>query len=100
MTTLAANDVRVGVLLVDDEDGGRVDLSVFYRLDDGVVIIGAAPSTDGARLLQSAARATLVVRDEMTPHVCLHVEGPLAVVRSTQATVFATLQPECWHAGQ
>ena len=100
MTTLAANDVHVGVLLVDDEDGGRVDLSVFYRLDDGVVIIGAAPSTEAARVLAAAPRGTLVVRDEMTPHLCLHVEGPLAVVRSSRATVFATLQPEVWRAGQ
>ena len=100
MTTTAANDVHVGVLLVDDDDGGRVDVSVFYRLDDGIVIIGAAPCGDAARLLERASRATLVVRDEMAPHRCLHVEGPLAVVRSTRATIFATLHPELWHPDQ
>ncbi len=74
-------DVRVGVLAIARDDKGPLALPIWYRYEDGHIVIGMAADSLKARLLGRAGRATMTVQDETPPYRYVSVEGPVTVGR-------------------
>ncbi len=73
------SDVRVGVLSIARIDKGPLALPIWYRYEDGDVIIGMSADSLKARLLRDAGRATMTVQDETPPYRYVSVEGPVTI---------------------
>src|SRR5262249_19095680 len=79
-------DTHVGVLAVAEPGRGPCAVPVWYRYTPGdVVHITIPPASRKARLLRTAARASLCVQLETLPYKYVSVEGPVEVVATDVA---------------
>lgn len=74
-------EVRVGILSIARSGKGPLALPIWYRIDDGDVIIGMGADSLKAKLLRRAGRATMTVQDETPPYRYVMVEGPVTIGR-------------------
>ena len=79
-------DLHVGVLSIADDDGGPpLAAPVWYRYEPGGdVVISTGRTSDKARLLAAAGRATFCVQREELPYAFVTVEGPVAIGEADQ----------------
>jgi nitroimidazol reductase NimA-like FMN-containing flavoprotein (pyridoxamine 5'-phosphate oxidase superfamily) len=96
-------DVHVGILSIARADKGPLALPIWYQYHDGEVLIGIDGTSVKARLLRSAARATMTVQTEAPPYKYVMVEGPVVIDtdhRDDLAMATRYLGPElgAWYA--
>lgn len=95
--------VHVGILAIERNDRAPLALPIWYQYEDGEVLIGMDGNSLKARLLGTAARATMTVQTETPPYQYVMVEGPVTVVaepRDNLAMASRYLGPElgAWYA--
>jgi nitroimidazol reductase NimA-like FMN-containing flavoprotein (pyridoxamine 5'-phosphate oxidase superfamily) len=73
-------DVHVGILSIARAGKGPLALPIWYRCEDGDVVIGMDGGSLKARLLRRAGRATMTVQTETPPYKYVMVEGPIVVL--------------------
>jgi nitroimidazol reductase NimA-like FMN-containing flavoprotein (pyridoxamine 5'-phosphate oxidase superfamily) len=73
-------DVHVGILSIARAGKGPLALPIWYRCEDGDVVIGMDGGSLKARLLRRAGRATMTVQTETAPYKYVMVEGPVVVL--------------------
>jgi len=71
-------DVHVGVLAVEEPGRGPLAIPIWYRVDEGQVVMVMGGDSLKARLLRAAGRATFTVQDETPPYRYVSVEGPVS----------------------
>ena len=96
-------EVHVGILAVARPGKGPLALPIWYRYEDGAVVIGMGGNSAKAKLLRRAGRATMTVQTETAPYKYVMVEGPVAVLaeqRDTYEMASRYLGPERgkWYA--
>jgi nitroimidazol reductase NimA-like FMN-containing flavoprotein (pyridoxamine 5'-phosphate oxidase superfamily) len=96
-------DLHVGILSVARTAKGPLALPIWYRYQDGQVIISMDGSSLKARLLRAAGRASLTAQVETPPYKYVMVEGPVTVAHEEHDSLgMATryLGPElgAWYA--
>ncbi len=115
-------DVHVGILSIARSGKAPLALPIWYRYEDGDVVIGMSGTSLKAKLLRRAGRATMTVQTETAPYKYVMVEGPVVVLQeqrddyamasrylgpelgkwyaetnpSTEVSVTAVLRPEHW----
>ena len=72
-------DLHVGILSISRTGKGPLSLPIWYRYEDGDVIIGMATESLKAKLLRREGRASLTVQDETPPYRYVMVEGPVSL---------------------
>jgi PPOX class probable F420-dependent enzyme len=79
--------LHVGVLAVERPDGPPLMMPIWYRYAAGGAIeFNTAASSEKARLLQQAGRASLCVQREELPYAYVTVEGPIETGATDRAT--------------
>jgi PPOX class probable F420-dependent enzyme len=72
--------LHVGVLAVEHPDGPPLATPVWYRYEPGgAVEITTESTSDKARLLERAGRATVCVQREEPPYAYVTVDGPVEI---------------------
>lgn len=72
-------EVHVAILAIERLDRAPVALPIWYRYDDGDVVIHMDGGSLKARLLSRAGRATMTVQTETPPYRYVMVEGPVTI---------------------
>jgi len=75
-------DLHVGILSIQRDGKGPLALPIWYRYEDGVVMIWMNGDSVKAKLLRRHGRASMTVQDESPPYRYVMVEGPVTVDRS------------------
>jgi len=74
-------ELHVGVLSISRDGKGPLALPIWYRYEDGDVIISISGTSAKAALLRRYGRASLTVQNETPPYQYVMVEGPVTVAR-------------------
>jgi len=75
-------DLLVRILSIQRDGKGPLALPIWYRYEDGVVMIWMNGDSVKAKLLRRHGRASMTVQDESPPYRYVMVEGPVTVDRS------------------
>jgi PPOX class probable F420-dependent enzyme len=71
--------VHVGILSIQRDGKGPLALPIWYRYDDGQVLVHMDGESVKAKLLRRHGRASLTVQDETPPYRYVMVEGPVTL---------------------
>ena len=71
--------VHVGILSIQRDGKGPLALPIWYRYEDGQVLIHISGDSVKAKLLRRHGRASLTVQDETPPYRYVMVEGPVTL---------------------
>lgn len=77
-------DLHVGILSIQRDGKGPLALPIWYRYDNGQVVIHMGRDSVKAKLLRRHGRASLTVQDETPPYRYVMVEGPVAVAHEDE----------------
>ncbi|MFK7919617.1 MAG: pyridoxamine 5'-phosphate oxidase family protein [Ilumatobacter sp.] len=72
-------DLHVGVLAIERDGKGPLALPIWYRYEDGDVIISMSSTSTKAALLRRHGRASFTVQQEAPPYKYVMVEGPVTI---------------------
>jgi PPOX class probable F420-dependent enzyme len=72
-------DLHVGILSIARDDKGPLALPIWYRYDEGDVVMSMTGTSVKAILLHRYGRASLTVQNETPPYQYVMVEGPVTV---------------------
>ena len=79
--------LHVGVLAVERTDGPPLVTPIWYRYSaGGVVELNIASTSEKARLLEAAGRASMCAQREELPYAYVTVEGPIEIVKADRTT--------------
>ena len=72
-------DLHVGILSIQRDGKGPLAVPIWYRYEDGVVMIWMSGESVKAKLLRRHGRATMTVQNETPPYQYVMVEGPVTI---------------------
>lgn len=70
--------VRVGILAIARRDEGPLAVPIWYRYEDGEIVLLMSRTSLKAKLLRAAGRATFTVQREAPPYAYVSAEGAVA----------------------